>query len=98
MSSILIVDDEPQNLNALKRWLADRSPGWIIHCAGNETEAALLLNQHHIDVVITDLVMTTDQSGMDVLRQAKAKDPLMMVILITAFEKHLDRYRAFDLG
>jgi len=33
-----------------------------------------------------------------VLAQAKKKDALIMVILITAFEKKLDRYRAFELG
>jgi class 3 adenylate cyclase/ActR/RegA family two-component response regulator len=98
MPTILIVDDEAQNLSALKRELSDRSPGWTIHGAGSEAEAAALLKQHAIDVVITDLVMGTEQSGMEVLRQAKAKDPLAMVILITAFEKHLDRYRAFELG
>jgi class 3 adenylate cyclase/ActR/RegA family two-component response regulator len=98
MPSILIVDDEQQNLNALKGWLAARSPGWIIHTAANETESASILSQHNVDAVITDLVMGTDQSGMEVLRQARNKDPLIMVILITAFEKRLDRYRAFEMG
>ncbi|MGO9304644.1 MAG: response regulator [Candidatus Korobacteraceae bacterium] len=98
MPTLLIVDDEPQNLTALKRELSDRSPTWTVYAAGNELEAGALLKQHAIDVIITDLVMGTDQSGMEVLRQAKAKDPLVMVILITAFEKHLDRYRAFELG
>jgi adenylate cyclase len=98
MAIVLIVDDEPQNLNAMKRELADRNPAWTILTAGSETDAAALLNENRVDVVITDLVMDKDQSGMEVLRQAKLKDPLIMVILITAFEKNLDRYRAFDLG
>lgn len=98
MPTILIVDDELQNLNALKRELNDKGVVWTILTAQSEVEAAALLNQYPVDVVITDLVMKTDQSGMEVMRLAKAKDPLIMVILITAFEKHLDRYRAFDLG
>ena len=98
MPSILIIDDELQNVNALRRELSERSPAWTIISASDEVGAMSLLNQHQVDVVITDLVMTTDQSGMEVLRQAKQKDPLMMVILITAFENHLDRYRAFELG
>jgi class 3 adenylate cyclase len=98
MPNILIVDDEPQNLNALRRVLADRSPSWTVCTAGGEAEALALLGRHPFDVVITDLVMATEQSGMEVLRQAKAKDPFSMVILITAFEKQLDRYRAFELG
>ncbi|MGD0023548.1 MAG: adenylate/guanylate cyclase domain-containing response regulator [Xanthobacteraceae bacterium] len=98
MSTILIADDEPQNLAALKRELSNKDPGWTILLAGSESEAAGMLRDNAVDVVITDLVMTTDQSGMEILRTAKAKDPLIMVILITAYEKHLDRYRTFELG
>jgi adenylate cyclase len=98
MPNVLIVDDESQNLNALKREVGDRNPSWTILTAGSEEEASSLLLAHSIDAVITDLVMATDQSGMEVLRKAKQKDPFIMVILITAFEKHLDRYKAFELG
>jgi len=98
MAAVLIVDDEVQNLNALKRELQDRSPGWTVHTAGNETEAMTVMSGNPIDAIITDLKMATDQSGMEVLRQAKLRDPLVMVIMITAFEKLLDRYRAFELG
>ncbi len=98
MPSILIVDDEPQNLNALRRVFNDRRPSWTVYTATNEAGASASLEEHLVDVVITDLVMTTDQSGMEVLQKAKAKDPFCMVILITAFEKQLDRYRAFELG
>lgn len=98
MPSILIVDDELQNLNALRREVADRNPTWTVLTAGSEEEASDTLGKHPVDVVITDLVMATDQSGMEVLRRAKQKDPFIMVILITAFEKHLDRYKAFELG
>jgi adenylate cyclase len=98
MPNVLIVDDEVQNVNALKRELQDRNPTWTIHTAGGESEAAVIINQYAIDVVITDLKMARNQSGIEVLRRAKAKDPLMMVIMITAFEKLLDRYQAFELG
>lgn len=98
MPNILIVDDEIQNLNALKRELQDRSPSWTIYTATNENEAKPIIEQKSIDVVITDLKMMNDQSGMEVLRHAKSADPLVMVIMITAFEKLLDRYRAFELG
>lgn len=98
MAAILLVDDEVGNLNALKRELLDRSPSWTLHTANSEAEAVLIMNKHAIDAIITDLKMANDQSGMEVLREAKKRDPLMMVIMITAFEKLLDRYRAFNLG
>lgn len=98
MPNILIVDDEPENLKSLKRYLEDGNSSWVVSTAQNEEEVSSVLNERPPDVVISDLVMATEQSGMNVLRQAKEKDPLIMVILITAFEKKLDRYRAFELG
>ena len=99
MANILIVDDKEDNLKAYKLALEDAELGWNILTAQNETEAQKILAEiHPIDVIITDLVMLSEQSGMDVLRLAKEKDPLAMVIILTAFEKKLDRFKAFEIG
>jgi adenylate cyclase len=104
MPQILIVDDEIENLNALKRALGDENPTWEIHTAKNEIEGkAVLQNQlaskQPIDVVLTDLVLESgEHGGMNVLKEAKDADPLVMAILFTAKEKSLDRYAAFDYG
>jgi class 3 adenylate cyclase/CheY-like chemotaxis protein len=98
MPKIVIVDDEVENLNSLKRFLEGASLGWNIYTAQSEREFETVMKVQNPDVVISDLVMASEQSGMEILRQAKQKDPLVMVILVTAFEKKLDRYRAFDLG
>ena len=98
MPRILIVDDDTQNVNALKRELQDRNPMWTISTASGEREAGSEMREHCLDVIITDLKMAQEQSGMEVLREAKSRDPLLMVIMITAFEKLLERYRAFELG
>jgi len=98
MPRILIVDDEAENLKSLKRYLEDSAPGWTISTAQNEAEARSTFTDLPPDVVITDLVMKTEESGMNILRDAKTRDPLVMVIVITAYEKKLDRYRAFELG
>jgi class 3 adenylate cyclase len=42
--------------------------------------------------------MTTEQSGMNMLQEARELDPMIMAILFTAKEKSLDRYAAFDYG
>jgi len=103
MSRVLIVDDEKENRLALKRALQDENPTWQIFVAANETEGEKLLGQQisksePIDVVLTDLVMKSDTSGMTMLQRARAMDPLIMAILFTAKEKSLDRYAAFDFG
>jgi len=99
MANILIVEDEEQNLKAYKLALEDGSFGWNILTAKNENEAQeIITGIQPVDVIITDLYMLTDQSGMKVLRLAKQKDPLIMVIILTAFEQKLDRYKAFEMG
>lgn len=103
MARILIVDDEIENLNSLKRALGDLNPNWEIMTAVNEDEGKRVLEQQlekkePIDVVLTDLVMESEQSGMNILQEARRLDPLVMTILFTAKEKSLDRYAAFDIG
>lgn len=100
---ILIVDDEAENRDALKRALGDLNGDWQIFCSANENEGLSLLRDQQqkkepIDVVLTDLVMESEQSGMTMLQEARKIDPLIMAILFTAKEKSLDRYKAFDYG
>lgn len=103
MSRILIVDDEQENRSALKRALSDENPSWEIFTAEEDHSASdvirlQLLKHEPIDVVLTDLVMSDEQSGMILLREARLLDPQIMSILFTAKEKSLDRYQALDLG
>ncbi|HNY80045.1 MAG: adenylate/guanylate cyclase domain-containing protein [Sedimentisphaerales bacterium] len=103
MARILIVDDEVENLKSLKRALGDENPEWEILTAENEADGEEVLRNHlkarqPIDVVLTDLVMDSEQSGMNILQKARELDPLVMAILFTAKEKSLDRYTAFDYG
>ena len=103
MARILIVDDEKENREALHRALGDENPDWIILDAANESEGKLLIEQQlakrePVDVVLTDLVMASEQGGMSLLGDARKLDPLVMAILFTAKEKSLDRYGAFDYG
>ena len=98
MANILIVEDREDELKSYKLYLEDAHLGWNIFTTKNENEAKVILEKQSIDVIITDLLMLTEQSGIEVLRFAKQKDPLVMVIIVTAFEEKLDRYRAFELG
>lgn len=103
MPRILIVDDEADNRKALKLALGDENPDWELLEAENDADARVILEKEisrrqPIDVVLTDLVMTSEESGMVLLREARRLDPLVMAILFTAKEKSLDRYAAFDHG
>lgn len=103
MARILIVDDEKDNLEALQEALSDSNPDWQIFTAKSEIEGKDVIvkqleKKEAIDVVLTDLVMTSEQSGMNMLQEARRLDPFVMAILFTAKERSLDRYAAFDHG
>ena len=99
MPNIIIVDDQVHNRTAYKLALEDANFNATIFLAQDENEAKKLIDEvQNIDVVITDLIMLHESSGIDVLMAAKHKDPLIMVIILTAYERKLDRYKAFDNG
>lgn len=103
MPRILVIDDESANRDALRLALSDADPSWKIITANSATEGTQVVvdgaeKGEPIDIVLTDLVMDSEQSGMDVLREARKIDPTIMAILFTAKEKNLDRYQAFEYG
>jgi class 3 adenylate cyclase len=98
MANILIVEDEKANSDAYKRALELSMPSHQVKTAENEDQAADLIESESFDVVITDLAMIDDKSGMRVLAYAKEKDPLSMVIIVTAYADKMDRYAAFENG
>jgi class 3 adenylate cyclase/DNA-binding NarL/FixJ family response regulator len=103
MAKILIIDNEIVVQNSLKGFLKLSNPKWEILTASNEHEGINILEQQlktkiPVEVVLTDLVMASEESGMNILRKARSIDPLVMIILYTAFGKKLDRYAAFSYG
>src|SRR5947207_15081166 len=98
MVNVLLVDDERENVSSLSRYLARRGQDWQILVAYSEDEAFEILNSTPVDIVLTDLVITQDHGGIELLKHAKEVDPLTKVIGFTAFERKLDRYAAFEAG
>ncbi len=78
---LLVVDDEPNLRRVLSALLA--RDGYDVHTAEDGQNALEVLNEHHIDMLITDLRMPR-LDGMGLLRQALALDPELPVVMITA--------------
>ena len=77
---VLIVDDEERFLHTTKILLEKR--GVVTFTATNGADALKAMNEHRIDVVILDVKMP-GIDGVDVLRRAKQKHPLVEVIMLT---------------
>ncbi|MCB0261532.1 MAG: sigma-54 dependent transcriptional regulator [Calditrichia bacterium] len=79
---ILIIDDEPMQLKALAGFL--RNKGFGVEETTLAIEGIQLMRRHPIDLVLTDFKMP-GKNGMEVLMEAKAINPEIDVVLMTAF-------------
>ncbi len=79
---LLIVDDDPSNLESLARIF--RRERVEVMTATEGKEALSLLRKTRVSVVLTDLMMPS-MNGLDLLRASKTVSPETEFILMTAF-------------
>ncbi|MCB1303064.1 MAG: response regulator [Leptospiraceae bacterium] len=77
---ILVVDDEPMNVESVRRILV--KAGYDVLSAESGNGALRVLDRASVDMIILDL-MLPDRPGLEVCREIRAtKDPLQLPILI----------------
>lgn len=77
---ILVVDDEPELCRALSKLLGRN--GYSVMSAGNGEEALLLLREHKIHLVLSDLQMPK-MGGLELLKVAQVVSPDTEFVIIT---------------
>jgi two-component system, OmpR family, KDP operon response regulator KdpE len=92
--SVLIVDDEPQIVRALKVLL--RSAGYDVRAATTKAEALDALAVRPPDALVLDLVLP-DGSGVDVCREVRRWSGLPIVVL-SAVGDEREKVDALDAG
>lgn len=86
---ILVVDDEPDFCEAISDFLVEK--GYQVRVANNGTDALSAYKLERHDVVLLDVEMP-GISGLETLRELKAIDPDVCVIIVTGvLEKGLHR-------
>ena len=75
---ILIVDDDPQVVEVLRRFLENGSPGYLVRVATNGEDAVAELKVEAPDLVLLDLNMPR-MNGVEVLRHVDRNIPVMIV-------------------
>lgn len=97
-AKVLIVDDEPINIDLAKIYLQEA--GYQNFTTTSDSRQALdLVREHKPDVILLDLMMP-HMSGFDILAEVR-KDPRMRhipVIILTASNSTESRFRALELG
>ena len=79
---VLIVDDEAIIRDALSDWLKDI--GYQVFTAENGHEALEVIERERPGIMIADLVMP-GMDGIELMKRAKAQQPNIEVIIITAY-------------
>ncbi|MFW7522795.1 EAL domain-containing response regulator [Vibrio ostreicida] len=79
-AEILVVDDEKSIRNALCRELKHKVA--VIHTAESALEALNVLEQHSVDLIITDYRMPA-MTGTDLLKEVKHKYPYIPAIMLS---------------
>ncbi len=91
---ILVVDDEPQILRALKTTL--RAAGYEVETAATAGEALIKAAARPPDGVILDLILP-DGSGIDVCRELRGWTQVPIVVL-SAVGEEAEKVEALDAG
>jgi len=96
-ATILIVDDEPTNVDILSQELDEEGYKLLTACDGED--ALIKVQEHQPDLILLD-VMMPKVDGFTVCRILKGsgKTILIPVILLTALRTHEDRVRGIEAG
>lgn len=96
-ATIMIVDDEPENLNVLGEML--RHEGWDVRAFPRGAMALAAAREEAPDLLLLDIRMP-EMDGYEVCRRFQADQRLraIPVIFLSAFSEPADKLRAFEAG
>ena len=80
MKRILVVDDDQDSCDLLSEIFC--AEGWHVDTALSPTQAFTVAQKEKIDLVVSDVNLEANQSGLDLLKDLRAQCP---VILVTGF-------------
>ena len=97
MACILIVDDEPELVRLVRRYLEDE--GFCVTCAYDGEEALAMLRRDPPDLLLLDLCIPR-RNGWDLTRLVRADPDLasLPIIMLTARVEDTDRIVGLELG
>ncbi len=94
---VLIVDDDANTLEILRRWLVNE--GYTTECAEDGEQCLAALEKSSYDIVLLD-VMMPGLDGLQVCEKMRESESLrsIPVVLLTAKDDMETRTRGMDLG
>jgi len=92
---VLLIEDEPELRRSIRSYLQDE--GFLVDSAKDFPTAHEKTTQYTYDAVLVDITLPKG-SGLDVVRELRAKHPATGIIIISAKGSLDDKVRGLDLG
>ncbi len=98
MGRILVADDEDDVRFSLERRM--KRDGHSVSIAGSQAEASRIIEDAPapFDVVLTDMLMESPNSGVEVLKSALARDVFTEVVVLTAYGNVTNAVECMKMG
>jgi len=93
---IIVVDDEDRARSRMADLMLKK--GFQVEKSSNDEEAFDYINNIDFDVVITDMRMSEDDSGLKILKAVKEKNILTEVIIVTLFSDVQHAFKSKENG
>ncbi|MBK1723453.1 response regulator transcription factor [Thiocystis violacea] len=92
---ILIIEDEPE----LRRQITERlkRESWVAEGSGDGQEGLYLASEYSFDAAIVDLGLP-GLSGLEIIRQLRAKESLLPILILTARDRWQDKVEGLEAG
>lgn len=95
MFQILVAEDDKNTRRLMEAVLKEHGYHPILACDG--LEALKLLDTHHVDLVILDIMMP-GMDGYEFTRQLRATDYTLPILMVTAKQLPEDKQKGFIVG
>ena len=95
MFQILVAEDDRNTRRLMEAVLKEHGYHPILACDG--LEALKLLDTHHVDLVILDIMMP-GMDGYELTRQLRATDYTLPILMVTAKQLPEDKRKGFIVG
>lgn len=94
--SLLYAEDDPQARELLERLIRLKFPDLTLHVAADGGEAMELFNDHHPQIILTDITMPV-MDGIEMTRRIREAAPATVVMVLTAYSDAEWHSRCADL-
>lgn len=94
--NVLIIEDEPQALEGMRRIVQDPRIERAFFCS-RASEALAVIEEHRPAIIVTDIVLP-DSTGLDLLESVRSDDYAPKVIIVSGFNDFEYAKRGLKLG